>query len=134
MAAPGRAGVGDWNLDVRAPDWSRTDNDVFLAFCKEDLLPRLKPGQTVVLDNLGAHRSAEVIELFQQRGIGLKFLPPYSPELNPIELLWHWLKDRIRAVRPRDTATLDAAIRKALLELPRENLEAWCRNCGYKRP
>lgn len=112
---------------------SGTDKDVFLAFCKEDLIPCLKPGQIVVLDNLGAHRAADVIELFRQHNIGLKFLPPYSPELNPIELLWHWLKDRIRTVRPRDTSTLDAAIHKALKELPPEHLEAWCRNCGYKR-
>jgi transposase len=113
---------------------SGTDKDVFLAFCKEDLIPCLKRGQTVVLDNLGAHRAAEVIELFKQHGIGLKFMPPYSTELNPIELLLHWLKDRLRTVRPRDTSTLDVATKNALNELPTEHLEVWCGNCVYHRP
>ena len=64
---------------------SGTNAEVFMAFAKEVLLPKLKRGMTVVLDNLGAHWCKEVRAAFEEAGVHLKFMSPYSPELNPIE-------------------------------------------------
>ncbi len=64
---------------------SGTNAEVFMAFAKEVRLPKLKRGMTVVQDNLGAHRCTEVRAVFEEAGVHLKFMSPYSPELNPIE-------------------------------------------------
>ena len=101
------------------------------AFATDVLLPELKPGDTVVLDNLGAHRCVETRALFADRGIHLKFLPPYSPELNPIELWWHWLKTRLRSRGARTHEALDESIAFAKRDLPRDIVANWVRGCGY---
>lgn len=110
---------------------SGTSGDGFRAFATDVLLPELKPGDTVVLDNLGAHRCVETRALFADRGIHLKFLPPYSPELNPIELWWHWLKTRLRSRGARTHEALDESIAFAERDLPRDIIANWVRGCGY---
>jgi transposase len=80
---------------------SPTDGDVFLAYLKDVLCPQLKPGQLVVMDNLGAHKVDGVRELIQQTGAALCCLPPYSPDFNPIEKCWAQLKQKLRALKAR---------------------------------
>lgn len=111
---------------------SGTSGEVFRAFATEVLLPAVQPGATVVLDNLGAHRSKETRELFASHGVHLKFLPPYSPEMNPIELYWHRLKQRLRSRGARTHAALDESIAVAEAELPRQVVFNWVRHCGYR--
>jgi len=73
-----------------------TNQAVFITYLKEVLMPVLKPGQYVVLDNAAFHKNSVIRELIEKAGCFLKFLPPYSPDLNPIEHQWHSLKNRLR--------------------------------------
>ncbi len=72
------------------------DTEVVVAWVKKELLPRLKAGQTVIWDNASFHKSPRLKELIEGAGCELLFLPPYSPDLNPIEQFWSWLKAWIR--------------------------------------
>ena len=74
------------------------DTDVVLTWVKEWLIPVLKPGDTVILDNATFHKSPKIAEALNSAGIQLLFLAPYSPDLNPIEHLWAWIKSWIRAL------------------------------------
>jgi len=74
------------------------NTDVVLCWVKEMLIPSLKPGDVVIWDNATFHKSAKIADALAQAHIGLLFLPPYSPELNPIEHFWAWLKSWIRAL------------------------------------
>lgn len=79
---------------------SPTDGDVFLAYVEQVLCPRLEPGHLVILDNLAAHKLAAVRQLIESRGAQVLYLPPYSPDFNPIEQAWSKLKQRLREGRP----------------------------------
>ena len=81
------------------------DGDVFLAFLEQALGPKLQPGRIVVLDNLGAHKLEGVRALIESRGAQLLYLPPYSPDFNPIEQAWSKLKLLLRAVKARARST-----------------------------
>jgi transposase len=73
-----------------------TDADVFEAFLQHVLIPRLRPGDNVILDNVGAHKPEQMRKLIAQAGASMIFLPAYSPALNPIELCWSKLKAALR--------------------------------------
>src|SRR5262245_63975224 len=77
------------------------DSDTFRAYVEQVLVRTLRPGDVVVLDNLAAHKQPEVRAAIEQAGAFLRFLPPYSPDLNPIELAFAKLKAFFRAIRPR---------------------------------
>jgi transposase len=72
--------------------------DVVLGWVEKMLIPALKPGDVVIWDNATFHKSAKLAKAFEQANRGLVFLPPYSPDLNPIEQFWSWLKAWIRAL------------------------------------
>jgi transposase len=72
---------------------SPTDTDVFLAYLEQVLCPRLRPGHVVVMDNLSAHKHPAVRQLIEQAGAELLYLPPYSPDFNPIEPCWAKIKE-----------------------------------------
>lgn len=110
---------------------SPTDGDVFLAFVEQALAPRLEPGHLVILDNLGAHKVAGVRPLIESRGAHLLYLPPYSPDLNPIEQAWAKLKQLLRAAKARLLDTLEPAIADAIAAITAENAVAFFRHCGY---
>lgn len=74
------------------------NTDVVLTWVKEMLIPALQPGDVVIWDNATFHKSRKLAQAFEEAGIGLLFLPPYSPDLNPIEQFWAWLKAWIRAL------------------------------------
>ena len=108
------------------------DNATFRAYVEQVLAPTLRRGDVVVLDNLAAHKQPEVRVAIEQAGALLRFLPPYSPDFNPIELAFAKLKAFLRAARPRDFEQVCDLIATALgLFLPDECAN-YARHCGYR--
>jgi transposase len=107
-----------------------TDGDIFLAYIEQVLGPKLRPGDVVVMDNLSAHKVAGVEELIQAAGAELLYLPPYSPDLNPIEKAWAKLKQLLRTAKARTAEALDQAIAELLPQITPENAQAWFRHSG----
>ncbi len=110
---------------------SPTDGDVFRAFLEQVLCPRLQSGQVVILDNLSAHKVAGVRELVEARGARLLYLPPYSPDFNPIEQAWSKIKQQLRSAKARVLEVLEQAAGEAISLITPENAVAWFRHCGY---
>lgn len=108
-----------------------TDGDVFLAYVEQVLCPQLRPGNCVVMDNLSAHKVAGVRESIQATGARLIYLPPYSPDFNPIEKCWAQLKQHLRAAKSRSVPTLQTAITAALAMLTPDHAKACFLDCGY---
>lgn len=104
-----------------------TDTDIFLAYIEHLLYPALKPGDVVVMDNLSAHKAPAVREWIEKAGAEVLYLPPYSPDLNPIEKAWAKLKQLLRAAKARTKEALDLAITEALPCITSDNAEAWFR-------
>ena len=108
-----------------------TDTDVFVAYVRHVLLPTLRPGQVVVLDNLGAHKAAAARTLIEGAGCRLLFLPPYSPDFNPIEQAWSKLKTLLRGAAARTRDALDAALKTYLDAITVSDARGWFRHTGY---
>jgi len=108
-----------------------TDGDIFLAFVREVLAPTLCAGDIVICDNLGAHRSQAAREAVEAEGARLVFLPPYSPDMNPIERCWSKIKTFLRAAKARTREALEAAVRQALATVTESDARAWFAHCGY---
>jgi len=104
-----------------------TDIDIFLAYVEHLLYPVLKPGDVVVMDNLSAHKAPAASEWIEKAGAEVLYLPPYSPDLNPIEKAWAKLKQLLRAVKARSKETLDQAITELLPSITPDNAKAWFR-------
>jgi transposase len=107
-----------------------TDGDIFLTYLQQVLGPKLRPGDVVVMDNLSAHKVAGVEELIQAAGAELLYLPPYSPDLNPIEKAWAKLKQLLRSAKARTAEALDQAIAELLPQITPQNAQAWFRHSG----
>jgi transposase len=107
-----------------------TDAAVFEAYVEEVLAPSLLEGQVVVLDGLGAHRTAKVRELIEGRGCDLLFLPPYSPDLNPIEEAFSKIKNLVRKAGEREREALNGAIAAALRAIRPRDVIGWFTHCG----
>jgi len=110
-----------------------TDTDAFVAFVAKFLVPSLKPGQWVVLDNLSAHRSAKVDELIESAGAKVLRLPPYSPDFNPIEMAISKIKSMLRKLAVRTVESLFAAIGKAIASLSATDAMHYIQYSGYAR-
>lgn len=108
-----------------------TNRAVFAAFVHEILVPTLRPGQIVVLDNLPAHKYPEVEEAIRTAGCRLLFLPRYSPEFNPIEPCWSKLKNHLRSRGARTLENLNEAVGEALQMITAQNARGWFTHCGY---
>lgn len=106
-----------------------TDGDIFLAFVQQVLCPALKDGDVVVMDNLSSHKLAAVRTSIEIAGAELLYLPPYSPDMNPIEKAWAKLKELLRTAQARTRQALEQAIADALRHLTPGNAEAWFRLC-----
>jgi transposase len=108
-----------------------TDAEVFRAFVRQELLSHIGPGDIVVMDNLSVHKDGEVARLIRDAGADVLYLPPYSPELNPIEKVWAKLKALIRRA---DTLTRDAfdhAVALAMQAVTLNDIQGWTRHAGY---
>ena len=108
-----------------------TDKDIFYEYVRCVLVPSLRVGDIVVLDNLSAHKDKRTQDLIEQAGAELRFLPPYSPDLNPIEKMWSKVKAFLRATKARTEEELYQAIREALETVTPKDAEGWFRSCGY---
>ena len=110
-----------------------TGTAVFLAFAEQVLAPalRARPGAVVVMDNLAAHKAEAVRAALDRAGLGHRYLPPYSPDLNPIEPAWSKLKARLRAEGARSREALEAALGPALATITAQDARAWFRLSGY---
>lgn len=98
-----------------------------LAYLDHVLCPKLKPGDVVVMDNLSSHKVKGGRERIEAAGAELLYLPPYSPDLNPIEKAWSKLKLLLRSTKARTKETLDIAISELLPQITQENAHAWFR-------
>ena len=107
-----------------------TDGEVFQIFVERVLLPELKRGDTVVWDNLSAHKGFGVAEVLQAAGVSVYYLPPYSPDYNPMEQAWK-IKTLLRAVGARTRAHLQRAREAALTQVSAQDSRAWFKHCGY---
>lgn len=103
----------------------------FLAYVEQFLVPTLKPGDIVVLDNLGSHKSKAVRQAIRDAGAHRLFLPPYSPDLNPIEQLFAKLKHWLRQAQARSIPDVHAAIARILDQVQSQECAAFFRNSGY---
>jgi transposase len=109
-----------------------TDGAAFEAYVKHFLLPTLKEGQVVVMDNLQAHKSRRVRKLIESVGASVLFLPPYSPDFSPIEEAFSKIKAILRTVEARTQETLVEAIGQALDAVRRSDALGWFSHCGYR--
>jgi transposase len=109
-----------------------TDRLAFDAYVEHVLVPSLRRGDIVVLDNLAPHKSPRAAEQIRQAGAELWFLPPYSPDLNPIEKMWSKVKAHLRRLKARTAQTLDRAVATALRTITPADAQGWFRHCGYR--
>lgn len=109
-----------------------TTGDKFIRYLKETLIPSLHPWDIVVMDNLRTHHIAEVRRLLSEAKVMLMYLPAYSPDLNPIEMMWSKVKALLRKAKKRTEETLIAAIKDAMKEITPEDCQGWFRKSGYR--
>ena len=107
------------------------DGQVFLAYVERVLAPTLEAGDVVIMDNLGAHKVKGIREAIQERGATVIYLPPYSPDLNPIEKCWSKIKTYLRAAKARTRQALEQALKEALLLVTEKDAQGWFASCGY---
>ena len=108
-----------------------TTRDIFEAYIEQILLPTIKAGDIVVLDNLSAHKSQQARKLIESVGAELWYLPAYSPDLNPIEKMWSKIKSILRTLKARTKEALIDAIAKALEMVTAGEAKGWFESCGY---
>ena len=107
-----------------------TDTDTFIGFITE-LAKVIEPGQVVVMDNLSAHRSPKIDELIEAAGGYVLRLPPYSPDLNPIEMAISKVKSLLRKAESRTVETLQPMIGRALSSITAQDALGYITHCGY---
>lgn len=102
-----------------------TTAEVFKRFLAEHLVPTLRPGQVVVMDNLGAHRAIGVRAMVEAVGARIIYMPPYSPDLNPIEECWSKVKNALRSLAARTVTALKGAVETAAALVTPQDAEGW---------
>lgn len=108
-----------------------TDGTAFGVYVEQVLIPTLRPGDIVVMDNLAAHKMSPIVAAIEQTGAEIRFLPPYSPDFNPIEKMWSKIKAYLRKVKARTKETLWQAIGDALRTVNAMDAFGWFKSCGY---
>lgn len=110
------------------------DNPTFLAYVEQVLVPTLRAGDVVILDNLATHKQPDVQAAIERAGARLRFLPPYSPDFNPIEMAFATLKAFLRAARPRSFDQVVQLVAIALELFSADECLNFVRHCGYRVP
>jgi transposase len=108
-----------------------TDAEVFRQFINEALVPALRPGQTVVMDNLSSHKAAGIREAIEAAGCRLLYLPPYSPDYNPIENAIFKIKSHLKKLAARTVESLGEAIQQAMKTITRSDAVGFFQHAGY---
>jgi transposase len=107
------------------------DADVFRTYTELVLVPALRPGDVVVMDNLQPHKAAGVREMIEAAGAALLYLPPYSPDYNPIENMWSKVKQLLRSAAARTFEALQRAVWAALDAVTQGDCRGFFAHCGY---
>jgi len=107
------------------------DTDSFTCWVKIDLCPQLQAGDVVVMDNLPAHKSPSIAKAIEAVGARLIYLPPYSPDFNPIENLWSKVKEALRAAAARTVTALGQAVADAIASVTAGDCRGFFENAGY---
>ena len=108
-----------------------TDGEIFQAYLEQVLCPQLQPGDIVVMDNLSAHKVPGVRELIENAGAELRYLPPYSPDFNPIEKCWSKFKQLLRSAKARSLEKLESSVADALTAITPQDMQGCFHHCGY---
>lgn len=116
---------------VLTTQFATANKDRFTAWLKAKLLPRLRKGDVVVMDNLRAHHDQRVAPACAARGVRVIYLPPYSPDFNPIESGWALQKQFVRRVAPRQPELLRRVARRARYRVTQAHCRNWFAHCGY---
>lgn len=107
------------------------DRDAFIAFLKHVLGPSLQEGDVVIMDNLPSHKSTIVSEVVESFGARVRYLPSYSPDYNPIEMMWSKIKQFLKSAKARTEEGLIQAIGKAFQDVKPSHALGWFNHCGY---
>jgi len=105
--------------------------EIFETFVEKFLNPKLSAGKYVVMDNINFHKNDGVIKLIESTGAKVVLLPPYSPDLSPIEKMWSKIKEFLKRSKPRSDAEFHNALANALYDVNEEDLYGWYEECGY---
>jgi len=108
-----------------------TDSEIFRAYVERVLCPTVRAGDLVVMDNLSPHKDESTLCLLTKAGAQVRFLPAYSPDLNPIENMWSKVKTHLRTAEARTEPDLLKAIGSALKSITRQDATNWFAHCGY---
>jgi transposase len=108
-----------------------TNQEVFREYVRQVLCPSLRPGDIVIADNLSAHKDKSCVVLIEACGATLRFLPPYSPDFNPIENMWSKTKQILRSLKARTREELDSAISLALSRVTAADARGYFFSSGY---
>ena len=126
IAAVGRNGSqASWVLD------GPMDGEAFAVWSAQILAPTLEPGDIVVMDNLSVHKNKVARAAIEMTGAEIWNLPPYNPDLNPIEKMWSKVKASLRKTKARDCETLYQAIGHAMAKVTHQDIENWFVSCSY---
>jgi transposase len=134
---------GKYNLNllgaIRLKGWvvltttfQSSNKELFVAWLAKQLLPKLRRSDVLVMDNLKVHHDPRVVPLCVKRGVRVLYLPPYSPDLNPIESGWALQKQHVRRHAPRDAVTLRRVARRARYRVTRRHCHGWFSHAGYR--
>ena len=107
------------------------NGECFLLYVEQILLPCLKPGDIVIMDNLGSHKAEAIRAAIRNVGARVLFLPPYSPDLNPIEQVFSKLKNTLRKAIGRSVEAIETAIAKAISSISSQECQNYLVNAGY---
>lgn len=107
---------------------------IFESYVEQFLVPELRPGDLVLMDNLRAHKTPAIRPLIESAGAKLLYLPPYSPDFSPIEPAWSKMKTTLRRLAARTRDRLLAAVEEALRAITPDDACGWFRHCGYSVP
>ena len=141
--SPGKSVQGSWEtltmLGALALDGFRgfmtidsgTSAEVFRAFVSHQLTPNLREGDMVVMDNLSAHKDARTVADIRKAGAEVLFLPPYSPEFNPIERAWSKMKELMRRLDTLTREAFDEAVAAAMNAVSLDDVHSWTKHAGY---
>ncbi len=116
---------------VLSTTYEAATKERFVRWLATRLLPKLHDGDVLVMDNLSAHHDPRVTDLCNKRGVRVLYLPPYSPDFNPIEPAWGLQKQHVRRYAPRDSTTLRRVARRARFRVKPRHCRAWFAHAGY---
>jgi transposase len=124
------AALGSHGVEAVMTIDSATDTEVFRAYVTQVLRPTLHPGDIVIMDNLRVHKAVGIRQAIEQAGAQVVYLPPYSPDLSPIEPCWSTLKTALRTAKARTREALEQAIAQALATMTVADAHSWFHHCG----